>query len=163
MATKNVENAIIDVDLSGARKKRFRIDGDDSRILELNTSDLNILPRLRETYPKLVETANTAFSKLPEIDNKAEDYDFVSDEPTTQLIDALTSADSAMREMVDYIFDSNVCEVCAPSGSMYDPVGGQFRFEQIINALAPLYEQDISSGMKQISQRVKKHTSKYTR
>ena len=32
-----------DIDLSAIRKKRFRIDGDNNRFIELNTSDMNIL------------------------------------------------------------------------------------------------------------------------
>lgn len=153
---------VTDISLSVVRKKRFRIDGDDSRILELNTSDLNILARLKETYPKLVALAEDAFKNLPEVDSTSEDYDFTTDEATATLVTALAEADKKMRELIDYIFDSNVSELCAPSGSMYDPINGAFRFEHIINTLSALYEADISTEMGKVSRRVKKHTSKYT-
>ena len=161
--SNTVKNNIVDIDLSAIRKKRFRVDGDDNRILELNTSDLGILPRLRESYPKLVSLAENAFKDLPEIQSTSEDYDFVTDEATTELVEALKKADADMRDLVDYIFDSNVSEICAPSGSMYDPIGGQFRFEHIIGTLGTLYETDIAAEMKQATKRVKKHTAKYTR
>ena len=153
---------VTDISLSVVRKKRFRIDGDDSRIIELNTSDLNILARLKEAYPKLVALAEGAFKNLPEVDGTAEDYNFATDEATATLVTTLTEADKKMRELIDYIFDSNVSELCAPSGSMYDPINGAFRFEHIISTLSALYEADISSEMGTIARRVKKPTDKYT-
>lgn len=159
----NKVTGLQDISLDVIRKKKFRIDGDDSRILELNTSDLNILARLKEAYPKLVSLADNAFKNMPEIDNTAEDYNFMTDESTAEIVQALKDADKGMRDLMDYIFDSNVSEVCAPSGSMYDPINGQFRFEHIIGILAALYETDIEKEMTNISNRVKKHTSKYTK
>ena len=161
--TTNPQNDIVDLSLDIIRKKRFRVDGDNNRILELNTSDLNILTRLKEAYPKLVNLADNAFRKLPDVDNKAEDYDFMTDEATTTVIDTLKKADTEMRELIDYIFDSNVSEICAPSGSMYDPINGAFRFEHIIGILSPLYESEVSGEMRKIATRVKKHTDKYVR
>lgn len=154
---------VVDIDLSVIRKKRFRVDGDDSRILELNTSDLNILSRLKEAYPKLVELADNAFKTLPEVDSTIEDYDFMTDKATQETIDALQNADVEMRKLMDYIFDSNVSEVCAPDGSMYDPINGGFRFEHIINVLAPLYETNVNTELAKMATRVKKHTDKYIR
>lgn len=154
---------IVDLSLDAVRKKRFRIDNDDTRILELNTSDLNILVRLREAYPKLVALAEEAFKNLPEVENSSDDYDFLNDEATNTVINTLRDADTNMRQLIDYIFDSNVSDICVPSGSMYDPINGQFRFEHIINILAGLYEQDVSAEMNKISKRVQKHTDKYTK
>lgn len=154
-------NDVVDIDLSVIRKKRFRIDHDDDRIIELNTSDLGILARLKETYPKLIDLANTAFKDVPEVDSTAEDYNFATDPATASVIDALQDADKKMREMINYIFDSDVSDICVPSGSMYDPINGAFRFEHIIDKLSALYETDISTEMTSISQRVKKHTDKY--
>lgn len=162
LITTNSQQDVQDINFSAIRKKRFRIDGDDNRILELNTSDLNILTRLKETYPKLLELAQSTFKDLPEIDSQSEDYDFLTDNATGETIDKLKEADKKMRELVDYIFNSNVSELCADGGSMYDPIGGGFRFEHIISVLASLYESEISSEMGKVANRVKKHTSKYT-
>lgn len=157
------QNPIVDISLDVIRKKRFRIDGDDTRILELNTSDLNILARLKDAYPKLIDLADNAFKNLPEVDNTSVDYDFMTDEATTEVIQTLKDADKNMRNLVDYIFDSNVSEMCAPNGSMYDPLNGKFRFEHIIDTLAVLYESEVSNEMSKIANRVKKHTDKYVK
>ncbi len=148
----STNNDVIDISLSSIRKKRFRIDGDDSRILELDTSDLSILSRIREAYPKLQELNDKAVSDWAHRDN--EDYDAT--------VDILTNIDSEMRKLIDYIFDTNASELCAPTGTMYDPIGGQFRFEHIITTLSALYETNINSEVKQLSERVQKYTNKYT-
>ena len=153
---------IVDIDLSAIRKKRFRIDGDDNRILELNTSDLNILPRLKETYPKLMEL-NNQVAELSVNASEVDEGDGFENGEFDNVIDTLAKVDASMREMIDYIFDSNVSEVCAPSGSMYDPIDGQCRFEHIIGCLTNLYETDMSAEVAKLSKRTDKYTSKYTK
>lgn len=160
MATKRKYDGELDLRLSG--RKRFRIDGDDSRVLELNTSDLNLITRLRSAYPQLKDIAQNAFKDLPDAVIEDENYDFMEDEATSKLSEALHDADTKMRSLLDYIFDSNVSELCAPHGSMFDPVNGKLRFEHIIDTLAPLYETDISTEMSKVTANVSKHTAKYT-
>ena len=107
--------------------------------------------------------AQDAFKDLPDIDDSAEDYNFMTDESTGVVVDSLKKADTDMRELIDYIFDSNVSDICAPSGSMYDPINGQFRFEHIIDTLSGLYETSVTSEIKKITSNVQKHTDKYVR
>lgn len=162
---QSINNQIIDadLDLSSIRRKRFRIDGDDNRILELNTSDLNLLVRLKDAYPKIKKFVDEAFSDLPETLPESDDYDFMTDEATGITIDKLRFADKSMRQLIDEIFDSNVSEICAPTGSMYDPINGKLRFEHIIDCLSTLYENEIASEMRQVTTNVRKHTDKYVK
>ena len=159
----NPDTNIVDIDLSVIRKKRFRIDGDDNRIIELNTSDLNILPRLKETYPKLMELNKQVAEMSESTEDTSDDANSFDDPKFDNVINTLTKVDKSMREMIDYIFDSNVSEICAPSGSMYDPINGQCRFEHIISCLTNLYETDMSAELDKLSQRTNKYTSKYTK
>lgn len=152
-----------DLDLSSIRRKRFRIDGDDNRILELNTSDLNLIVRLRESYPRIKQLVDETFRDLPDSDTGDDNYDFMTDEATGKTVDALKKADADMRKLLDDIFDSNVSEICAPTGSMYDPINGKLRFEHIIDCLSALYESEISSEMRKVTTNVRKHTDKYIR
>ena len=156
-------NSVVDadLDLSSIRRKRFRIDGDDNRILELNTSDLNLIVRLRESYPRIRQLVDETFRDLPVSDTTDDDYDFMTDESTGKTVDVLKKADADMRSLIDDIFDSNVSEVCAPTGSMYDPINGKLRFEHIIDCLSVLYENEISSEMRKVTANVRKHTDKY--
>lgn len=145
---------VIDIDLSVTARKRFRIDGDNDRILELNTSDTSIVGRLQETYPKLQELAQKAASMI-ELDESGEVADLSS------VADVLKETDAQMREYIDYIFDADVSAKCAPDGYMWDPFNGKFRFEHIIETIGNLYGQNYTSEFNRLSSRVKKHTDKY--
>ena len=140
------------IDLSVFRKKRFTIDNDENRILELDTSDLNIVRRIKEFYPKL-EQLQQKIENVP---------DFKEDE-IMDVAEFLDNIDQEMRIAVDAIFDSNVCEVCVPSGSMYDPINGRLRYEILIDVLSKLYDDNLTAEIKKVNNRVQKHTAKYVK
>ena len=125
-------------------------------MLELNVSDMNIYARYAEAYPKLQEFAKEAAKKVSDIDTEADDSMKV-------IGDFLTDIDKEMRKQIDFIFDTNASEVCAPSGNMFDPVNGEYRFEHILNTLAKLYTTGFEDEIKKFKTKTSKHTSKYTK
>lgn len=143
------KTSITDIDLSVTNKKQFRIDKDDSRIIELNTSDLNILSRLQECYPKLDSLGTKAMS-------------ISSDNEMDDTVATLKEIDAEMRDLVNFVFDSDIADVCAPDGSMFDMFNGEFRFEHIISTLIGLYEKNIDKEYKLMAKKIQKHTEKYT-
>lgn len=147
------------IDLSATRKKRFNVDlGSGSyRVLEIDTSDMTIINRLEQLYPKLQKLSQEA--ALKQLDLKDNDNERV----ITKLSQALTKIDAQMREIVDEIFNSNVSEVCAPSGSMFDPFNGEFRFEHIIDKISALYRNNVNDEFKKMAAKMRKRTSKYTK
>lgn len=161
-----INNDIDVIDLSVLRRKRFRIDlgdGDTSRILELNVTDMGVIKRLSDGYSKLVELdARTTELGSISASVKDDEDDATMHERFKAFSDKLTKIDHEMRSIIDTIFDSNVCEVCCPSGSLYDPVNGRMRYEYIIDALMQLYSDSISEEMKKTTSRIKSHTAKYT-
>ena len=159
----NTVNDIIDLDLQVIRKKRFRFNKDDNRILELNTSDMNIIARISDVYPKLKALQEKA-SKLVEglNPNETDDPNALMQDVTT-IANRLKEVDTEMRKLLDYMFDSNVSEITAPDGSMYDPFNGSFRFEYIITLLMKQYEDNLQSEFGKMEKQLKKHTEKYTR
>lgn len=152
------EDEIIDIASPVMSKKRFRLDGDNNRILELNISDLFIVDRLNKIYPKLQKYAKEAGEKLTE---KPEGED--TEAALERVSASLKDIDAKMRGLLDEMFDSKVADVCAPSGSMYDPVKGKFRFEHIIEMLSGLYENNFRKEFKEMSTRIEKHTNKYVK
>ena len=146
------------VDLTVTRKKRFNVNlgTNTHNVLELNTSDMSVLTRLEDLYPKLQQLGQEASLQKVSNDDKNE-------VTTSQLAQVLKKIDTQMREIVDEIFDSNVSEVCAPDGSMFDPFNGEFRYEHIIQTLSKLYEANISTEFIKMSDRLKKKTAKYTK
>ena len=158
-----VDNNVQDIDLSVTRKKTFRIDGDDSRILALNTSDMGIFARLKEKYPKLRKLSQQAAVSLEDVEAK-EDQDVTDEDTSIPALDALaklSDIDKQMRQELDYIFDAPVSEVCAPEGTLYDPFNGKLRFEHIIDVLTGLYENNLNAEFNAMVANVQKHTSKY--
>lgn len=154
-----VNNEIIDLDLSITKKKKFRFDKDDNRIVEINTSDMNLMQRVSVAYPKLQELQTKA-AKLTEgldVENSAAIDDI------TTMADRLSAVDAEMRELLDYMFDAEISKAAAPEGSMYDPFNGSFRFEHIIALMMKQYEDNLQSEFKKMERQMKAHTDKYTR
>lgn len=150
---------IIDLDLSSIRKKRIRIDGDDNRILEINTSDLGVITRLKDAEQPLQELSEQA-QKIAEIGNLEEDENF------SKFAEELKSIDEKMRNIIDDIFRANVSEVCGVDGSMFDPISGSTRWEIIVKAISSLYEDNIAKEIEaqktnKANKTVHKHTDKY--
>ena len=160
---KTVTNDVIDLDLSVTKKKKFRFDKDDNRIVEINTSDMNLMQRVSEAYPKLQELQTKA-SKLTEgIDVENTESEHAAIEDITTMAERLSAVDAEMRELLDYMFDAPVSAAAAPSGSMYDPFNGSFRYEHIITAVMKQYEDNLQSEFSKMEKQLKKHTDKYTR
>lgn len=153
------EPDVIDVDLGFVEKKKFRINGDFNRMLELNVSDLNVFSRLKTDYPKLDKLLKEAQEKVTSIPDDMEN----KDELLGKIADVLDDIDAQMRALVDHIFDTNASEICAPSGNMFDPVGGQWRFERIIDRLTSLYANGLHAEFDKVKANVDKKVSKYTK
>lgn len=156
---KNKDQDVVDVDLGFVEKRKFRICGDYNRILELNVSDLNIMARLKTGYPKLKELLVDAQKKIQSIPDTPEN----NEQMLNDIADCLTEIDSKMREIIDYIFDTNASEVCAPSGNMFDPVEGQYRFERILDKLMGLYTAGLDEEYTKIKNAIDSKTKKYTK
>lgn len=138
---------VVDISLEGIQKTKFRINGRNDCIIELNLSDLGITVRLEKGLKKLQEEMSN-ISSIPDDDE--------------QLSEKLLEADKHMRNYIDFIFDSPVSDILVKSGTMYDPINGEFRYEHIIDGLTKLYTDNINREYKKINMRIKKHTDKYT-
>jgi hypothetical protein len=161
--TPNTVNNIIDLDLSITSKKKFRFGKDDNRIVEVNTSDMNLMQRVNVAYPKL-QDLQTKASKLTEgivIEEGATEADAMQGIST--MAERLSAVDNEMRELLDYMFDAPVSAAAAPDGSMYDPFNGSFRYEHIIAVMMKQYEDNLQSEFGKMEKQLKKHTDKYTR
>jgi hypothetical protein len=157
-----VNNDIIDLDLSVTRKKKLRFGKDDSRIVEVNTSDMNIIQRVNDAYPKLQELQAKSMKLTEGIDTEDESEATTLKNMAT-MAERLTAVDAEMRELLDYMFGAPVSAAAAPDGSMYDPFNGSFRYEHIVAVMMGQYESNLQSEFKKMEKQLKKHTDKYTR
>ena len=156
------ENEFIDVDLAPIKKQRFRFNGDNNKILELNISDAGMLSRLEEAYPKLDELT----SKVQELEEEVKDVDEdnVDDLKMSTLAQQIDTLDKGMREIVDNIFNAPVSQVlCGDDFTMFDPINGKFMYEHIIDLLSSKYEENIHKESQMMKDRLRKHTGKYNK
>ena len=158
-----VNNDIIDLDLSITKKKKFRFDKDDTRIVEINTSDMNLIQRVSDAYPKLQALQDKASRLTEGLDVETDESDSATLNDITTMAERLSTVDAEMRELLDYMFDAPVSAAAAPNGSMYDPFNGSFRYEHIVAVVMKQYEDNLQSEFSKMEKQLKKHTDKYTR
>lgn len=152
MAVEQLNN----IDLNVTQRKEFTINGDPTKILRLNTSDLSMITRLNVLYPKLQTLAQEALGSF-DIDESDDVETFIAKTSAS-----LVKIDTEMRRLIDELFDSNVSEMCAPEGTMYDPINGKLRFQYIIETLSALYQRDLNAEVAKTTAHISKYTSKYT-
>ena len=128
----------------GIHKKSFAIDGDENRVIYLDPSDMGIMNRI-DVFGKQID----------EIIEKLKDV------PVGELGARIIEVDGDMREAINNIFDYDVCSACVPCGTMLDVLDGKFKFEIVVQALANVYTDTISSEMKKVTTRMSAHTKKY--
>ena len=152
-----IDDDIIDIDLSATARRKFRINGDNNRLVELNPSDLSIITRI-DTADKKLKACIASLQEMADAPSE-------SDEDIKALGAKFSKVDDEMRKLVDYIFQSNVSDVCVPKGqgSMYDPFNGKYRYEHIIEALLNFYQGNIQAEYKKLRATVANKTSKYTK
>lgn len=153
------EEGIIDVEFNEIKKQRFRFNGDNSKILELNVRDLGVSYRLNDAYNKLNDLMEEVGNTLSDVPDEGDVPDDVFDRVTKKL----KKLDDSMREQIDYLFNAPVSSVLGTEGSMYDPIGGVFRYEHIIDKLTSFYETKLNEEFFILKQRVSDRTSKYTK
>ena len=139
-----LDNKIIDLNIEGSKRTQFRINGNDKKMLELDLSDLGIADRLEKGYVQ-----------LKDVIQEITDYDGDSAGAF------LKEEDEKMRKIMDYIFDSDVSELCCPYGTMFDLVNGKYKFEIILDTLTKLYETNLNDEYKLMKKRIEDKTSKY--
>lgn len=158
MANKSVtNNNIVDVEIAEIRKKNFRFDGDDTRVVSLNLADLSVMSRVSEVYSKLNDLVKSAQELTENLGNGESTEEVMADYSTFG--EKLKEIDTTMRGYIDYIFGAEVSKAAAPDGTMYDVFNGQFRFEYILSTLLSYYGENINNEFNKIMA----HASDYTK
>ena len=145
---------MLNINLDRGQRKKFTIDGDESRILELNTSDMGIFARL-DAFDKNVTAALQEFDKIQTSETEKDGWDII------KLGEQLHKLDEIIKEQFDILYDTNFSEVVVPHGTMLDLIDGEFRFQYLNEVFANLYEKQLSKELKIRNDTIRKHTKKY--
>lgn len=150
------------LNIRGASRQRFLINGDPNKVLELNITDLGVIERIHLYYPKLKEI-ELKVNQIKADNILTEDGTDFDEEGTQKFVNSLNECDSEMRKYMDLIFDAEVSNVCDCGGTMYDPMDGQLRYECIIADLSEAYGDAFKQEFNKMSAKRESHTSKYTK
>lgn len=146
-------NDMININIEGLDDRtKVCINNDPNKVIELNLGDMNVLTRYKNSEVKIQNIANS-FSTM---NNNVADEDVINN--TAKLVSDL---DTQLREIVNYIFDYDVCTVLAGNGSMVDICNGELRFVKILNALLVLYGKNLTDTTSKVAPDVEQAVSKY--
>lgn len=159
-----MRNINLDIDT----RQKFSINGDPNKVIELDTRDINIVNRYKESIDKMKSMQddyarlNTISKEMSEISD-GENAEEETLKKVTEFTDKMKELERAMRDVIDYIFDTKMSDTICGNSSIFSPVNGKsVKFEQILDTFAGLYEKDIKSDMVKINkEKIKKRTTKY--
>lgn len=148
------KTTINNIDLNIGLKTEYTINGNKDLVIKLNTSDMGIISRLDETIPKLNDL-ESQYAGLFEDNNDN------TEEALGVFTTKFKELDKEARDIVNYLFDYDICSVCASCGTMFDLQDGEYRFAVIIETLLNLYTDTIQSELDKRLAKMKKRTEKY--
>lgn len=148
------KTAINNIDLNIGLKTKYTINGNEDLFIMLNPNDMGILARLDEVLPRL-NSFDETYRDLFNTD--AED----AEAGISKFTSGLKELDAEVRDIINYLFDYDICAVCASSGTMFDLQDGEYRFFVIIDTLLTLYTDTIHSELDKRVAKMKKRTEKY--
>lgn len=127
-------------------RKRLAINGDESRIITVNPTDISIVSRYSETVPKLEELVKK--------------YSEIKSEITIdEAVKINNELDAEAKKFIDYIVGSPVSDVAFGTANCLSYAGGQTIFENFLTAYMEYMEPNIKSEYEKSKKRVSKYTN----
>lgn len=122
--------------------KEYDIGGDPNRVIRFVPSDFNL--------PHRIEQSMTAIEKLEEQYKNANKSDNFAGE--------MAACDAAIREQINYIFDSDVCTVAFGNINCTSIAGGHPLYWNFLNAILPEIEKCINEEKSKSEKNIAKYT-----
>lgn len=126
--------------------KEFAINDDESKVLKINTADIQIAQRMKKSEKELNQIAEECL--------KIDENMSVDDS-----IDLLDKYDKKVKTTLDYIFNTNVSEVVFGNMNCLSICDGKPVFQNFLEAIMPEIETDIQKETKKSEANIKKYTS----
>nr|DAE06056.1 MAG TPA: tail assembly chaperone [Siphoviridae sp. ctsxw88] len=153
------------INLNLNTRKKFMIDNNPNKIIELDVTDLGIAKRYADSINKMQELNETYKSIQATVDSMNEENKEETVTKINEFSEQMGKLERQMRDIIDFVFDSPISDIILENTSAFSPVQGKFiKYEQIFEVLSGLYTKHIKSDIDKISKRnVSKHTAKYVR
>lgn len=127
--------------------KEYSINGDESKVIRINTTDFAIFDRLKKA--------------MKQIDDIAKEYENVTPKTDDEANELFVSVDKRVREQINYIFDSDVSTVAFGNANCFTVVLSNMQplFYNFLNAIVPVIKKDLEKVMSKSNKNVSKYTS----
>lgn len=143
-----------------SQKQTIQLNGNPEKVIELDLGDSNIITRLSEGADK-IENLVKERQNLHELLANGNDSTESNAKYYQDLAVKFKELENNMREIINEIFEYDVCTPFLGTSSVFSIKNGEFAFEKIINSLMGLYEDSIRKESNNLKQRLSKHTDKY--
>lgn len=147
------------------KKKKFTVGGDVNTVIEFDPSDIGVASRLAKSLKDL-QALSDKWEKLQSNmeDIEGADTDDSLVKSTDQFAKDFDKLEKSVKDIIDYVFDSDVADKLLGKSSAFSPVNGKFKYEHIIEAMLKCYEQQIQDEAPKFNARkVQNYTNKYVR
>ena len=129
--------------------KEYLINGDESRVIRVDTADYGILTRTSKA-----NDAIQARMKSTDIEIGTDGRALTDDDTAIAEVEAL---EAFIREQVDFIFDAPVSDIAFGNKNALSTRKGVTLYERFINALMPIIEKDLEAENKASQARVDRY------
>lgn len=132
--------------------KEFTINGDESRIIRFNPSDVGMIKRLNDAKDKILE----AMKVKDDIQLDEEGKPLESLENASKVV---THIDDTIKEQINYIFNYEVADVVFGNQSPMANINGLPLYVRFMDSIKPVIEK----AMKEENEKSRKRVEKYTK
>lgn len=133
--------------------KEYAINGDESRILRVNVSDANLLPRLYDSFVKAQDMVKNLKTYNPE---------GFTLEVAKEGVDRITEVDQFIRKGFDEVFYSGAAEVVFGKTNVLAFVGnGDTLYESFMTAFIAVMEKEIKVNSTESEKRIQNYKNTY--
>ncbi len=144
---RTIEMSMQSIDFNSGNYKEYAINGDESRVIRINVSDVGIITRIQDAMSKADHIAGEVSER-----EKSEDR--------TQL---LKEYDQRARDMVNDIFGSDVCTAALGSVNVFSVASnGKPVLVNFLEALLAVVVQEIKSAQRAAQIKLEEKVEKYT-
>lgn len=135
------------INFNSGNYKEYAINGDESRTIRINVSDVGIITRLQDAVRKVDDIAEKATARE-------------ENEDRTQL---LKEYDKSVRDMVNDVFGSDVCTAALGSVNVFSEASnGKPVLINLLEALVQVVIQEIKSAQAAAQIKLEEKAEKYT-
>lgn len=137
--------------------KEFCVNGDETRVVRFNPSDIGIIERFKEVEKNI----GNYQENLKDISLNMDGTVATDSDNYEKAVEELAKANKYIREQLNYALGSNVSDAVFGLQSPFTIVGGSALFEAFIECIKPVITETIKTEQKASEARINKYRKQY--